>query len=719
MSPVSPPDFIRLDGGAVSLILDCRGAAPLALYWGPALGSGADGTMLDVLAAREDAPCSPLVAAPLALTPLAGQAFPGRPGLLAHGGGRRWATYTRIVQVRQPDTACVEIDSVDDTNAIALTHHLRLDRHGMLTGWTQVRNDGEGTLDLEWLAAPTLPLPPDIEDWVLFEGRWAGEYRMQTQRRVMGAVVKENRRGRTSHDAYPGILAQGVGAGEQAGEVYGLHLGWSGNHRIHADTLSDGRAYVQMGELFMPGEMRLAAGETYRTPLLYAACSGAGRNGISACFHAHVRDRQEHARVRSKPRPVHYNTWEAVYFDHNPALLLKLVDAAADIGVERFVLDDGWFRGRRNDRAGLGDWFVDEGIYPEGLHPIVQKVRERGMEFGLWVEPEMVNPDSDLYRAHPDWVLGTPPAPQLGFRNQLVLDAGRGDVQDYLFRRIDALLREYPISYLKWDMNRDISHPGGADGRAAAHAHVQGLYRLLARLREAYPGVEIESCSAGGGRADLGVLALTDRVWTSDTNDALDRLHIQRGLSTFLPPELMGSHVGPTDCHITGRRVAMATRVATALFFHMGLEVDLLGLTGAEWSELATGIALHKEYRSLLHEGRLLRLDRASNEEAFGVIAPDGSRALFSYTLISEQAGYFPGRLRLAGLDPDALYHVRLVWPASANLKSPLFSVLRGGVSFAGSALVLAGLQLPRLHPQSALVLEVMRISPMIDTPAL
>lgn len=709
MSPVSIPEFVRLDGGNVSLVLDCRGPAPLALYWGVALDTGADGAMLDLLAAREDAPCSPLVAAPLALTPLAGQAFPGRPGLLAHGDGLRWATFTRIAAVRRPDAGVVEIDSVDEANVLTLTHHLRLDRHGMLVGWTSVRNDGQAALDLEWLSAPVLPLPPDMAEWVTFEGRWAGEYRMQTQPRVMGAVVKENRRGRTSHDAYPGILAQGVGAGEQAGEVYAFHLGWSGNHRIYADTLSDGRAYVQMGELFMPGEMRLGPGQAYRTPALYAACSIAGRNGISACFHAHVRERPEHARLRAKPRPVHYNTWEAVYFDHDPALLLKLVDAAAEIGVERFVLDDGWFRGRRNDRAGLGDWFVDEGIYPEGLHPIVQKVRERGMEFGLWVEPEMVNPDSDLYRAHPDWVLGTPPAPQLVFRNQLVLDASRADVQEYLFGRLDALLREYPISYLKWDMNRDISHPGGADGVAAAHAHVEGLYSLLRRLRDAYPGVEIESCSAGGGRADLGVLSLTDRVWASDSNDALDRLTIQRGLSTFLPPELMGSHVGPTDCHITGRRVSMTTRVATALFFHMGLEVDLLGLSGAERTELSAGIALHKQNRPVLHDGRLVRLDRPANEEAFGIIAPDGSRALYSYTLISEQSGYFPGRLRLSGLQSDDTYRVRLIWP-DASLKSPLFSALRDGVVFTGSTLIAAGLQLPRLHPQSALILEVVRV---------
>lgn len=710
MSPAPLPPFIRLDSATVSLVLDCRAAAPAVLYWGPALDAASDGPMLDMLSTREDAPCSPLVAAPLALTPLAGQGFPGKPGLLAHADGWRWATWTRIVEVRQPDAATVEIDSRDDANAITLTHHLHLDPHGMLTGWTQVRNDGDSALDLEWLAAPTLPLPPAVTEWVLFEGRWAGEFQMQTQPRVMGALVKENRRGRTSHDAFPGILAQMAAAGEQAGEVYGLHLAWSGNHHIHADTLSDGRAYVQMGALFMPGEMRLGPGQHYRTPTQHATCSTSGRNGIAASFHAHVRSRPQHARIRAKPRPVHYNTWEAVYFDHDPALLLRLVDAAADIGVERFVLDDGWFKGRRNDKAGLGDWYVDGGIYPDGLHPLATQILARGMEFGLWVEPEMVNPDSDLYRVHPDWVLGTPPAPQLSFRNQLVLDLSRSDVQEYLFARLEALLCEYPITYLKWDMNRDISHPGGSDGRAAAHAHVMGLYQLLERLRTAYPAMEIESCASGGGRADLGILSRTDRVWTSDSNDALDRLSIQRGLSIFLPPELMGSHVGPTDCHITGRRVGMATRVATALPFHMGLEVDLLGLTGDERGDLAAGIALHKRYRPLLHDGVLIRLDRPANEDAFGIIARDGSDALFAYTLISEQTGYFPGRMRLAGLRAQMRYKVQVIWPQSPRSRSPLLAACVDGAVFSGAALMNAGLQLPRLHPQSALIWQVTQI---------
>lgn len=705
------PAFIRLDGPACSLVIDCRGPAPAALHWGPKLATAVTGEMLALAAAREEAPCSPLEAPPLALTPLAGQGFPGRPGLQAHGqGGRRWSTYTSIEEVRSLGPGVAEIRSVDKANCIELIHHLALaPDDNVLAGWTQVRNLGLDELEIGWCAAPVLPLPPEMVEWVSFEGRWSGEFQMRTLPRALGALNRENRRGRTSHDAFPALLAQEAGAREQVGEVYGWHLGWSGNHAIHAESLSDGRAYVQMGELLLPGEMRLAPGAAYRTPTLYAAWSGSGRNGLSAGFHAHIRARPQHQRLRAKPRPIHYNTWEAVYFNHDPARLLRLADAAAAMGVERFVLDDGWFKGRRDDKAGLGDWFVDRSVYPEGLHPLAKRVRDHGMEFGLWVEPEMVNPDSDLYRTHPDWVLGTPPAPQLIFRNQLVLDASRDDVQDYLFGCIDALLREYPISYLKWDMNRDLNHPGGVDGAAAAHAHVQGLYRLLARVRAAHPTVEVESCASGGGRADLGVLEWTDRVWTSDNNDALDRQFIQRGLSHFLPFELMGAHVGPTDCHITGRRISMTTRVATAMFGHMGLEVDLLGLTEEERRELAAGIALHKKHRALIHSGTLVRLDRPTNEVAYGVIAADGGEALFSYTQISEQAGYYPGRLRLAGLSADARYKVILVWPEQLRSNSPLMQSLKEGAVFSGDLLMNIGLQLPRQHPQSALVFAITR----------
>ncbi|ENZ82596.1 MULTISPECIES: alpha-galactosidase [Caulobacter] len=710
MSASQSAPFVRLDGKATSLIVDCRGDAPAVLHWGPRLAADLDPMDLVLMATREAAPCSPEVPPPLALTPLLGQGFPGAPGLRAHRDGQGWATFTRIASVDAIAPGVAEIVSVDDHNGLRLVHRLALaPDQDILVASTQLTNTGARTLEVEACAAPTLPLPPEASHLIHLDGRWSGEFQMRRTPFGQGAMVRENRRGRTSHDAFPGLIAECAPASEATGEVFGFHLGWSGNHRIHAETLSDARAFVQMGELFMPGELRLAPGATYDSPKLYAGYSDGGLSGLSRAYHDFVRARPEHARLRAKPRPVHYNTWEAVYFDHDQDRLAQLVDAAAAIGAERFVLDDGWFKGRRDDTAGLGDWHVDEEIYPNGLKPLVDRVLAAGMEFGLWVEPEMVNPRSDLFRAHPDWVLGCPPAPQLSFRNQLVLDFGRTEVRDYMYDRLDALLTEHPIAYLKWDMNRDISHPGGQDGAPGAHAHVLGLYAVLDRLRAAHPAVEIESCASGGGRADFAVLERTDRVWTSDSNDALDRLSIQKGASLFLPAELMGAHVGPTDCHITGRRVSMATRVSTALFGHFGIEANLLALTDEERAELAEGVALHKALRGLIHTGDLHRLDRPANENAFGVVATDGSEAVFAYTLIREQDAYFAGRLRLAGLDADARYSVRLVWPKALTTRSPLVDTLREGVVLDGRSLMCVGLQLPRMHPQASFILRLTR----------
>jgi alpha-galactosidase len=479
-----------------------------------------------------------------------------------------------------------------------------------------------------------------------------------------------------------------------------VHLGWSGNHRLAVESFKDGRALVMAEGLLLPGEVRLAPGESLASPVLYAAVSTLGLNGLSQALHRHLRARPEHARLRARPRPVHYNSWEAVYFDYDPAVMIDLATRAAALGIERFVLDDGWFKGRRSDRAGLGDWRVDRGVYPDGLAPLIAHVRGLGMEFGLWVEPEMVNPDSDLYRAHPEWVLATPPAPQLDFRHQLVLDFGRAEVRAHLFAAIDALLTEHPIGYLKWDMNRDLSHPGGADCCAGARAHVLGVYAVLDRLRAAHPAVEIESCASGGGRADYGILARTDRIWTSDSNDALDRVSIQRGFSHFFPPELMGAHVGPAVCHITGRRLSIGLRVATALIGHMGVECDLRALETQEAADLAAGIALYKAERALLHSGELVRLDSPAGTSGVMIIDPAGETALLAWTVLTEAGTSMGARLRLAGLEAAACYEPRLLWPPRLRAELPVAS---------GEALCRIGLDLPRLRPETGVIIRLTR----------
>ena len=384
-----------------------------------------------------------------------------------------------------------------------------------------------------------------------------------------------------------------------------------------------------------------------------------------------------------------------------------LADEAAAVGVERFVLDDGWFKGRKSDRAGLGDWTVDATVFPQGLGPLIEHVNAWGMEFGLWVEPEMVNLDSDLYRAHPDWVLNAAPAPLLLSRNQLVLDLTRTEVQEYLFEQLDNLLSEYAITYLKWDMNRVINQPGNAEGRAVTHYQTLALYQLLARIREAHPQVEIESCSSGGGRADFGILAHTDRIWTSDSNDALDRLSIQKGFSFFFPPEIMGAHVGPRDCHITGRSISMATRAGVALFGDMGIEANLLTMDDAEKAELKAAVALHKKHRHLLHSGKLMRLDTEDYENSFGVTSADKQEAIFSYGLLDGQPNSAPGRLRFPGLDASTLYTVNIIWPQQpSSYSKSILDIINGSV-ISGDALTKFGVQLPLMLPATLLVFHL------------
>lgn len=700
------PPFVRLDGPAVSLVLTFDQGVPSVLWWGPRLHDDCDPAELAALAARAEAPASPTEVPVLALTPQAGQGGPGQPGLVATRDGRGWASLALVTGVAA-DAQTVTITSRDAAHGLELVHRLRLDGD-MLVASALLTNIGETPLDVAHLAAPVLPLPGHATDIIGFEGRWASEFRTVRTPRYAGQWVRENRRGRTSHDSFPGLIACEAHTTEQQGLAWGVHLGWSGNHRIMVETLPDGRASIAMAALYLPGEIRLAPGETLETPAIHASVSVAGLSGLSQHFHRWLRARPEHARLRAKPRPVHYNSWEAVYFEHDPAVLAEMADRAAALGIERFVLDDGWFLGRRHDRAGLGDWTVDPAVWPDGLTPLIDTVRGLGMEFGLWIEPEMVNPDSDLCRAHPDWLLATPPAPQLDFRHQLVLDCSRADVQAHLLERIDALLRAHRIDYLKWDMNRDISHPGrdwqgDEPARPGAEAHVRGVYHMLDQLRAAHPAVEIESCASGGGRADYGVLARTDRIWTSDSNDALDRLAIQRGFSHFFPAELMGSHVGPATCHITGRRLPMALRVATALFGHMGVEMDLRRLSPADAEELAAGIALHKQHRALIHGGDLYRLDGMTGSNAFMIVAADRREALLSYTCVNQPHGTFADAQRLAGLDPALRYRLDLVWPRQLNIAWPL----AGGGMFSGDALMQAGFQPPRLHPGTTLVLHL------------
>ena len=706
--PISLQPFYTIHSQNCTLVVDCRSNAPAILYWGARLSEDSSPDMLSLLATRQEVQaCMPEEPA-IALSPELGAGFSGSAGVQIHRGGAQWAVFSQIQSVTVEPNNRLSIVSKCKGTEIELIHCLQLDTStDVLTATTQLTNIGQSKLWVDRCDAPCIPVPMHYNKILGFKGRWAKEFQTQSIDRFMGAYVRENRSGRTSHDAFPAVIVHSDQANESDGEAYGLHLGWSGNHHLRIEEQFVGRAYAQFGELFFPGELSLEPGESYCSPVLYVASSNTGLTDLSACFHQYIRENLTDPRMQGKPKPVHFNTWEAMYFDLSMSRLCQLADEAAAVGVERFVLDDGWFKGRKSDRAGLGDWTVDETVFPQGLGPLVEHVNAAGMEFGLWVEPEMVNPDSDLYRAHPDWVLNAAPAPLLLSRNQLVLDLTRTEVQKYLFEHLDNLLSEYAITYLKWDMNRVINQPGNAEGRAVTHYQTLALYQLLARIREAHPEVEIESCSSGGGRADFGVLAHTDRIWTSDSNDALDRLSIQKGFSFFFPPEIMGAHVGPRDCHITGRSISMATRAGVALFGDMGIEANLLTMDDAEKAELKAAVALHKKHRHLLHSGKLMRLDTEDYENSFGVISADKQEAIFSYGLLDGQPNSAPGRLRFPGLDASTLYTVNIIWPQQpSSYSKSILDIINGSV-ISGDALTKFGVQLPLMLPATLLVFHL------------
>jgi alpha-galactosidase len=469
----------------------------------------------------------------------------------------------------------------------------------VMTVRTALSNEGDAPLHVHWLAAAVLPLPEDAGEVHSLAGRHNSEFVPVRDPLTRSLWRRENRRGLTSHDCFPGAV---VTCGD--GSAYGAQIGWSGNHVQTIEWIDDGRRQWQLGEWLAPGEAILAPGAVLQSPEVLATTSAEGRNGVAHAFHRAIRARMTWpgGAADAAKRPVHINTWEGFYFKHDEAALMDLARAAASIGIERFVLDDGWFGKRDDDTSSLGDWTVDTRKYPRGLGPLAKTVTDLGMEFGLWVEPEMVNRDSELYRRHPDWALHLDGRPLLEARNQLVLDLAKAEVSAYLFDAIAALLRELPISYLKWDHNRDLVHAGN---HPHYRAQVLAAYALMDRLRAAVPAVEIEACAGGGGRIDAGIIKRTHRFWTSDCIDAVSRAQMQRGFLQFMPPEVMGSHVGASPAHSTGRSQSMAFRCGVALPGHFGVELDARKLGETERTELMAGIARYKALRERLHQGRV------------------------------------------------------------------------------------------------------------------
>ncbi|THV22331.1 alpha-galactosidase [Peteryoungia ipomoeae] len=632
------------------------------------------------------------------LLPTGGMGFFGWPAIAGHRGGRdfvaQFGGWTVLRDGNQ--TVLKAVDSVARLGiAITLTAH----DSGLISMATEISNLGDADYQLDRCMAATFLVPAGDVQVMSFTGIWGREF--QTRRELLGngTWIQESRRGRTSHDRFPMLFI------ESETQIFGVTLGFSGNHQMVIDRTDDGRRLVHLGELFEPGEIVLKPGESYRSPIAYAGAD-------SQDFHAFVRDElTQWPGGAMSPRPVTLNTWEGNYFDHQMDSLKAQATAAAEIGIERFVLDDGWFGKRDNDTTSLGDWDIDIRKYPDGLKPLVDHVTGLGMQFGIWFEPEMVNPVSELYKAHPDWALTIEGRPILESRTQLVLDLTRPEVSDYLFGKIDAVLSNHAVSYIKWDMNRDLTHAAGRDGKAKTSAQTRAVYALMDRIRAAHPGVEIESCASGGGRIDYGALKRTHRVWTSDCTDALERLEIQRGASVFVPPEILGSHISASPNHQTGRRHTLAFRALVAIAYHLGVELNPLELTDEERDELKVYIETYKRLCGLFHApGASFRMEPLDGRYVWG--AASAEKIVVIVAQGPQMVGEQPAPLRL----PDEVtqfggqWRIRTVLPAEPQfirISEGQKALLSGAVSFALSSAGLAGLPLPMLTPESALLLEL------------
>ncbi|SEQ63630.1 alpha-galactosidase [Microlunatus flavus] len=672
MPSTDGPTCIALGAAGVSLVLDLSdGRLPTVVHWGAELGAldaGEAAALVEAVAPvpTNSAPDHPLA---VALLPEHWTGWTGRPGLSGSRGGAAWSPRFTVGRVSvdgadvplgpgltDAGAATVEVHASDPDAALDLVLTVQLTPEGLVRLRARVTNAAAEDYTLQDLVL-ALPVPARAREVLDLAGRWGKERTPQRSPLQVGTHLREGRRGRTGPDAATVLHVGTPGFDFGHGEVWGVHTAWSGNHTHYAERLASGEQVMGGGELLLPGEVVLAADESYESPWVYASY-GAGLDEVARRFHRFLRARPNHP---GPDRPVTINVWEAVYFDHaNHDKLLELARLAASVGVERYVLDDGWFGARRDDSAGLGDWTVSPDVWPEGLHPLVDAVTGLGMQFGLWFEPEMVNEDSDVARAHPEWIMATGGRLPVEARRQQVINLGIPEAYAHVRDQIFAILAEYDIAYIKWDHNRDLVDAGTQPGgRPGVHEQTLAFYSLVDEIKAAHPGLEIESCSSGGSRVDLGVLERTERVWVSDCIDPLDRQQMNRWTTQLIPPEMMGSHIASGQSHTTGRHHDLRFRAATAVWGHLGVEWDLTRATEAELAELADWIAFYKQQRGLLLRGDVVRIDFPDDAlMAGGVVAPDRRSALYSFASMTRSEVAVLGTVPLPGLDPDLRYTV-------------------------------------------------------------
>lgn len=719
------PHFVHFRTDGVSFLLETLDAkVPAVVHWGKDLGSisAAEAHVLTEGIKQHRTMNDQDVPPRLDLLATHEGGYQGRFGLVGgRANGAGWTPKFTLTSIDIDGAAAsindelVELEAGTSTFTLADADEnlaIKLTVEGFASGIFRARaeltNTGNDSYEVRELGV-VFPVPNNATEIMDFAGHWTKERAPQRRDFTVGTHVRENRKGRTGADSAFVLSAGTQGFNFSQGQVWGVHTAFSGNHRMWAERMYTGIKVVGGSELLHPGEAILGPDESYSSPWIFALY-GEGQDDQMHRVHRWMRARDAHPQ---RTRPVTLNVWEAVYFNHDLEKLKALAYEAAELGIERFVLDDGWFGSRRDDFSGLGDWVVSADVWPNGLAPIIEHVNSLGMEFGLWFEPEMVNPDSDVARAHPEWLMApnTKRLPVEG-RHQQVMNLSIPEAYAHVRDQMVAVLRENPnIVYIKWDHNRDIIEGATqATGTAAIHEQTLAAYRLMDELHELFPGLEIEACASGGGRIDLEVLQRTQRVWTSDDIDPFERQQMQRWTTQLVPPEMMGTHVASGHSHSTGRWHSIHFRCATAMWGHMGVEWDLTQATGNEFAELKEWITLHKKHRDLLHTGTVIRMDQHEPTSwIHGVVAQDGSEALFAIHSLGLAETAPIGRFRLRGLEPDALYTLTDVTPGEdpQGYRTPAWAESKTPLVLSGRSLMNAGLHLPGLFPETSRILHL------------